>query len=109
MDKLTFLREMGQRIEKCRNALGLSQEELADRANITQQTISTAERGTRGLRPENLVLVSRALGVSADYLLTGEIVDKDYLFLSEKMHQLPASQIEEIQAIITHCIQLCTK
>ena len=109
MDKSIFLQEMGQRIIELRRIRKYTQMDLAENAHLSQQTISAAERGVKALRPENLVLVSRALGVSADYLLTGEIIDKDYLFLSEKMHQLPASQIEEIQAIITHCIQLCTK
>ena len=55
---------------------------------MTTQFVSYAESGKRAMRPENLLKISSALGVSADYILTGEIVDKDYLLLSDKMRKL---------------------
>lgn len=55
------------------------------------------------MRPENLLKISSALGVSADYLLTGKIIDKDLLLLSEKLRKLTPSQLQHIENIIDEC------
>ena len=58
------------------------------------------------MRPENLLKISSALEVSADYLLTGDIVDKDLLLLSNKMRKLSPSQLRLIENIIDECNNL---
>lgn len=58
------------------------------------------------MRPENLLKLSKALNVSADYLLTGEIIDKDLLILSDKIKQLAPSQIRIIENIVDQCNDL---
>ncbi len=99
--------DMGKRITECRKTLGLSQEELAELADVSPQLMSTAERGTKAIRPENLLKISKALGVSADYLLTGEYIEKDYDLLSEKLKSLSTKQILSIEKIISECVKLC--
>ena len=79
-----LLKDMGKRISERRKDMKLSQEELAELAEVSPQLLSTAERGTKALRPENLLKISTALGVSVDYLLTGEIIDKDLSIISNK-------------------------
>lgn len=101
-------KEMGKRILQRRKALGLSQEEFAEKADVSAQLISTAERGTKAIRPENLLKISKALGVSADYLLTGEIIDKDLSAISDKINTLSAEQIRTVEKIIDSCIELCS-
>ena len=76
--------------------MGLTQEALAEIGDMPTQFVSYAEAGKRAMRPENLLKLSSALGVSADYLLTGEIVDKDLLILSDKMRSLTPSQLRII-------------
>ena len=71
MDEL--LQSMGERLMRRRKQLRLTQEELAERADMTTQTISTAETGRKALRPHNIVKLCRTLEISADYLLFGEI------------------------------------
>ena len=83
-----YLKEMGERIMQRRKKLGLTQEALAELSELTTQFVSYAESGKRGMRPENLMKVAAALGVSTDYLLTGDIIDKDKLLLSEKLDKL---------------------
>ncbi len=100
------LMEIGKRITELRKRLGWTQEELAERADLTPQFISYAESGKRAMRPENLLKLSSALKVSADYLLTGEIVDKDMLILSDKMKNLSPNQIRIIENIIDECNKL---
>lgn len=99
--------EMGKRISERRKNMNLSQEELAELAEVSPQLLSTAERGTKALRPENLLKISKALGVSADYLLTGEIIEKDLDVISTKLKNASSTQIRSIEKIIDECVKLC--
>ena len=105
-DKDLCLQEMGQRIVTRRKKLGLTQEALAEKGDMTTQFVSYAEAGKRAMRPENLMKISSALHVSADYLLTGEIVDKDMLILSDKLRKLSPSQLRIVESIIDECLTL---
>lgn len=100
------LLEIGKRITELRKKLGYTQEELAEKADLTPQFVSYAESGKRAMRPENLLKLSKALNVSADYLLTGDVIDKDFLILSEKMKDLSPAQIRIIENIIDECNNL---
>lgn len=101
-----WLQEIGQRIIDRRKKLGLTQEALAESADVTTQFVSYAESGKRAMRPENLLKISQALGVSADYLLTGEIIDKDLLLITEKLQSLNPSQFRIVENIIDECNKL---
>ena len=105
----TVLVEMGKRITERRKLQGLSQEELAEKADLTPQTISTAEHGVKAIRPENLLNLSKALAVSADYLLTGEIIDKDIHLIANSLNDKTPEQIRLIEQIINNCSELCHK
>lgn len=100
------LKEIGQRIIERRRRLGLTQEALAEKADVTAQFVSYAEAGKRAMRPENLLKIAEALEVSADYLLTGDIIDKDLLLLASKMRKLTPTQIRIIENIIDECCAL---
>lgn len=101
-----FLREIGQRITDRRKKLGMTQEALAEKSDVTTQFVSYAEAGRRAMRPENLLKIATALGVSTDYLLTGDIIDKDLLILSKKLQNLTPSQVRIIENIIDECNSL---
>lgn len=106
LDVKLYLSEVGQRIMERRKKLGLTQEELAERCDLTTQYISYIESGKRSSRIENIMLVALELGTSIDFLLTGRIVDQDMLLLSEKMRMLSPAQIRSIENIIDECIAL---
>ena len=50
--------------------------------------------------------MAEALGVSTDYLLTGDIIDKDKLLLSDKLDRLTPRQVRLVESIIDECILL---
>lgn len=104
-----YLKEMGQRIMERRRKLGLTQEALAELSELTTQFVSYAESGKRGMRPENLMKVAAALGVSTDYLLTGDIIDKDKLLLSDKLDKLTPQQVRIVENVVDECIALFSK
>ena len=108
-DQKIKLQDVGNRIKTRRKALGLTQESLAEKSDVTTQFVSYAESGKRAMRPENLVKISNALEVSIDYLLTGDIIDKDLLMMSNKLEKLTPSQIRIIESIIEECHKLYPK
>ena len=92
--------EIGKRITKRRKKLGMTQETLAEKGDLTPQFVSYAESGKRAMRPENVIKLAKALEVSADYLLTGDIVDKDMLILSDKLRTLSPEMLRIVENII---------
>ena len=100
------LQEIGRRIMERRKKLGLTQEALAEKGDVTAQFVSYAEAGKRAMRPENLLKIAAALEMSADYLLTGNIIDKDLLILENKLRMLTPSQLRLIEGIIDECCAL---
>lgn len=97
-----FYIEMGKRIVVRRKQLNISQENLSEQTGLSVQAISTAERGTKALRPENLLKISRILGVSADYLLSGETTEDNLRFsaVADKLKSLSDEQIQAVLALI---------
>lgn len=63
--------QIGRHVRKTREALGLNQKDLAEEVNVTPQHISKLELEQATPSLEALLQLSRALGVSTDYLLTG--------------------------------------
>ncbi len=93
----TLLRQMGERISARRKQLRWTQEELAEKAGVTPQTISTAELGKKALRPANIINVCAALDISPDYLLLGKISGEDLSILSQKVSQLSPEQYRHLE------------
>lgn len=61
--------ELGKNIHTLRKEKGLSQEKLAEKVNVTRQTISNWELGETSPNPEQLMLLSAALDRSIDELV----------------------------------------
>lgn len=61
-------KEFGSVIKSRRNRLGLSQEELAERADLHRTYVTDIERGTRNLTLESISKLAAALGVTISEL-----------------------------------------
>ena len=83
--------EIGQRVRKYRKAQGLSQEELAERVNISVTHMSHIETGNTKLSLPVLVELARVLAVRVD----------DLLCEPERMTR--GSALEEIAAVLDSC------
>lgn len=94
--------EMGDRISKQRKSLKLTQEQLADTIGVSTQMISNLELGKKAIRPENLIKICSALGVSADYLLTGVKSDNPYNDIAKKLPDLSLKELVLIREIIDY-------
>lgn len=61
--------KLSDKILALRKKRGMSQEELAERLNVSRQAVSRWEMGSAQPDASNLLQLSRLFGVSADYLL----------------------------------------
>lgn len=61
----------GQSVAKHRRAKALSQEALAEKADLDRTYLSDIERGVRNPGIKNVVLIAKALGIPASDLLKG--------------------------------------
>lgn len=107
--KADFLISMGKRMKQQRKAKKITQYQLAELMDVTPQMISSAELGQKAIRPENLAKMAKVLGVSADYLLTGEFSDTDIRRLRDKLSVFGYEQLQQVEQILDACIWLCTK
>ena len=73
--------ELGKNICSLRKEKGWSQEKLAEKVNVTRQTISNWELGETSPNPEQLILLSGALDRSIDELVGN---DKKYILKEER-------------------------
>ncbi|MDE7076240.1 MAG: helix-turn-helix domain-containing protein [Clostridia bacterium] len=63
---------LGKRIKILRNEIGISQEELADRAEIDRTYITSVECGKRNISIVNIEKIAKALGVTLSKLFDFE-------------------------------------
>ena len=104
-----LLIEIGQRLFERRKQLRYTQEEVAEKANVTSQMISNAELGKKAMRPENIIKLCSVLGISTDYLLTGNINDTDISLLKDKLNQLKPMQYRHLEDVINSFIAICVE
>lgn len=94
------LQQVGRRLYGRRKQLRMTQDELAEQADVTAQTISTAELGKKAMRADTIIRVCRALDISADYLLFGHISSQDLSILAQKVSQLSPDQYRHLEDAI---------
>jgi len=108
--------QLGTQIALARKEKGLTQQELAEKLEVTQRVITYWEREPVALKPEQLSDLSDALGVSADFLLgrekakgrgTGPKGKAKFIF--EEVSKLPRSQQDKIFDLLEPFISAHTK
>jgi transcriptional regulator with XRE-family HTH domain len=104
-----FLSEMGRRVNEKRKAMRFSQEELAEMADVSKQTISMIENGKQEPGAKVVAKIAKALDMSADYLLTGERTDEDMHILDRRLKNLNAAQYRFLEGVINGFADLCER
>ena len=69
--------EFNNKLYELRKQKGLSQEELANRLNVSRQTVSKWEVGESSPDMEKLVAISELFGISLDELVLDKAVKKE--------------------------------
>mgnify|MGYP003291381408 CR=1 FL=1 len=96
--------EIGKRIQMRRKQMGLTQEQLADKMNVSIQMVSNLERGNKSIRIENLIKLSEILNISTDYILTGKETTEDMQSLTEQMASLSQRDRKMMKLLMDFCL-----
>ena len=102
MGDTDFLKIMGQRILLRRKALRMTQEELAEKIDVSTQMISNLELGKKAIRPENLAKVCEVLELSADFVLTGTNTKTAVDAVADKLIQLTPEELQMVNDMIDY-------
>ena len=92
--------ELSEKIVRLRKKNGWSQEELAERLNVSRQAVSRWEGGTALPDAVNVLQLSRLFGVTADYLLN------DAFESDEDLPKVRAVRQADLRNIMTFLITL---
>ena len=70
-------KQIGWRIQEKRIEKGITAVDLSTYLNITANQVSRIERGCAGIDIYKLIVICKILGVSADYILFGEMKEEN--------------------------------
>lgn len=70
-------KETGKRIQFLRKQKGLSQEELADKLNVSSNTVAKIECGLRRPSVDFIVDLVNFFDTTVDYIVLGEKIEKE--------------------------------
>ena len=100
-----FAAEIGRRISDRRKQLGLTQEQAAEKADLTQQFFASVESGSKNIRAESIIKVCYALDLSTDFLLKGVTTDLDRSRIVKLLERLDPPQQMEMEQIILQILK----
>lgn len=98
------LEAIGNRISERRKQLNYTQEQIAEKMNVSIQMVSNLERGNKAIKIDNLLKISEILDMSTDYILTGKHTEKDINSFLNRVSQLSDIDYKMIDMLIEYCI-----
>jgi transcriptional regulator with XRE-family HTH domain len=105
-------KQIGQRIKKLREEIGMNQQDLAGKLGILRPTISQIENGVRKIRADELMKLSEILNTSVQYLLG--IEDKPEVVLQERREKMtkpqmrinvPAKNVDKFKEVLLYILE----
>ena len=105
---------IGLKIAKLRKEHSMTQEQLAEKLDISIKHCSSVERGWSSLSLEKLIDVSNLFDVSLDYLIKGNSASNDsikhiWANLPQSITAIMTSENEEEIQLLTEYLQLYSK
>lgn len=97
--------EIGEQVKAAREQAGITQEQLAERIDVSTQYVSDLERGVVGISVPTLKNLCVALGISSDRILFGQSQDGNVPTLTDKCRVLSPAQSVMLANIIDSFIQ----
>ena len=98
--------ELGMRIRNARAKAGITQSELAEMMNMTDNQISNIERGLCEPHAEVLRRISEVLGVSTDSLLFDMVEDGPLVAKVREVEKMPPDIQNQVALIIDSFVEV---
>ena len=95
----------GAVIRRLREEKKMTQEELAERIEVSSRFLADIELGTKGMSFQTLIRLSKVLHVSTDYLLLGKAKANTAESIYEMIKSLDEKSIPKLETIISAYIQ----
>ena len=83
----------------------MTQAEATELSGLTQQFFASVETGRKNMRADSIIKVSKALGVSTDFLLTGVVTDFERTRLTRMLEPLDEAQLYMVEEIIKNILK----
>ncbi|MEW6607378.1 MAG: helix-turn-helix transcriptional regulator [bacterium] len=101
-----LLIKFGKKIQELRKAQELTQEELAEKANLHNTYIGAVERGTTNLSLKSIEKLANGLGISISRIFSSLVYDEDLtqdeLLISEIIRLLKGNDIITLELLKNH-------
>ena len=111
MNYVTSSSEIGQRIRSCRKAIGQTQNEIAEKMNLSVNYISDLENGKKNMSILTMASLCKCFGKSSDYFLYGTETSEHPIDLEQVIEFVPSlsnEQLKRLQTYINSLIALKT-
>lgn len=108
MGLIMDLKPMGRKIKEAREKKGYTQEQLAEKLNLSVQHISVIERGVKAPKLETFVKIANELDVNSDFLLSDLLSVSSQLTASElnhRMEKIPEKEKKRILEVVRVLIE----
>ncbi len=103
---LVDMTAMGARLKAQRKALGLTQQDVYEKIDVSQNHYSRIENGHVGVSLDILVRLSEILNISIDYIVTGFVNDEKLPDFAVKYNKLSIKQQkyvnDQIELLLKH-------
>ncbi len=100
MEKKELNIQIGRQVRVAREQARLTQEQLAERVDVSPQYVSDLERGVVGLSIQTLKKLCAALGARSDQILFAQAPENDLTVLSERCRMLSREQFALLTELI---------
>ncbi len=100
--------QIGEQIKVAREQIKMTQENLAERIDVSPQYVSDLERGVVGVSVSTLKKACLALGISSDQIIFGSAQSNNFAPIIEKCRCLSQEQFAILCEIIERYIKAVT-
>lgn len=97
--------QIGEEIKSARERAKLTQEQFAERIDVSPQYVSDLERGVVGASIATLKSICTVLGVSSDQILFGSETENRAAAIAEKCKSLSEKQYMILSEIISKYVE----
>ncbi|MBR3103807.1 MAG: helix-turn-helix transcriptional regulator [Lachnospiraceae bacterium] len=105
----TMYTDIGYRIKELRHIHNMTQDQLAERMDISIKHMSAVERGVSSLSLEKLVQICKVLDCSLDYLILGKSLITAETYLPNTIIEILSSSDEEEKRMFLKYIEMYTQ
>lgn len=97
--------QIGEQIKYARDSIGMTQEQLAERIDVSPQFVSDLERGVVGISIATLKRISTTLQVPSDQILFGKQPENRTAMLIDKCNGLTDTQFRILVDIVSKYVE----